>query len=161
MNGTRNVELLIVGDGDTRECLERLVEVEDLTGSVTFTGILSRDEIPRLLSESLVGVAPLKQLKTLEYAAPTKAYEYMACGIPFIGCGNGEIANLANDSGAGVIADNTPEAIAAAISSLLDDPDRMEEMGRRGREYVAEHYDRRTVALRLKQQIERITWTGA
>ena len=161
MNGTRNVELLIVGDGDTRECLERLVEVEDLTGSVTFTGILSRDEIPRLLSESLVGVAPLKQLKTLEYAAPTKAYEYMACGIPFIGCGNGEIANLANDSGAGVIADNTPEAIAAAISSLLDDPDRMEEMGRRGREYVTEHYDRRTVALRLKQQIERITWTGA
>ncbi|NMC89357.1 MAG: glycosyltransferase family 4 protein [Methanomicrobiales archaeon] len=161
MNGTRNVELLIVGDGDTRECLERLVEVENLTGSVTFTGILSRDEIPRLLSESLVGVAPLKQLKTLEYAAPTKAYEYMACGIPFIGCGNGEIANLANESGAGVIADNTPEAIAAAISSLLDDPDRMEEMGRRGREYVAEHYDRRTVALRLKQQIERMTWTGA
>ena len=83
-----------------------------------------------------MGVAPLKRLETLEYAAPTKAYEYMACGIPFIGCGNGEIANLANDSGAGVIADNTPEAIAAAISSLLDDPDRMEEMGRRGRELL-------------------------
>ncbi len=161
MNGAHNLKFLVVGDGDTREDLERLVEAENLTDSVIFTGVLSRDEIPGLLSESLVGVAPLKRLKTLEYAAPTKAYEYMACGIPFIGCGSGEIANLAKESGAGVIADNTPEAIAATLSSLLDDPERMEEMGRRGREYVAENYDRRAVALKLKQQIERITWTGA
>ncbi len=108
-----------------------------------------------------MGVAPLKRLENLEYAAPTKAYEYMACGIPFIGCGSGEIAHLAKESGGGVIADNTPEAIAATLSALLDDPEKMEEMGRRGREYVAEHYDRRSVALKLKQCIERITWTGA
>ncbi len=161
MNGTYNLKFLIVGDGDTREHLEKLVKAESLTGSVVFTGTLPREEIPRLLSESLVGVAPLKRLANLEYAAPTKAYEYMACGIPFVGCGSGEIAHLAEESGAGVIADNTPEAIAAALSALLDDPERMEEMGRRGREYVAEHYDRRSVALKLKQCIERMTWTGA
>ncbi|NLA38995.1 MAG: glycosyltransferase family 4 protein [Methanomicrobiales archaeon] len=161
MNGNHSLKLLIAGDGDIREYLERLVEAENLTDSVIFTGILPREEIPRLLSESLVGVAPLKQLATLEYAAPTKAYEYMACGIPFIGCGNGEIARLARESGAGIIAENTPEAIAASLSSLLDDPAKMEEMGRRGREYVAEHYDRRTITLRLKQHIERMTWTGA
>lgn len=161
MNGTHNLKFLIVGDGDTRENLERLVETESLTDSIVFTGTLPREEIPRLLSESLVGVAPLKRLVNLEYAAPTKAYEYMACGIPFVGCGSGEIAHLAKESGAGVIAENTPEAIAAALSALLDDPERMEEMGRRGREYVAEHYDRRSVALKLKQCIERMTWTGA
>ena len=161
MNGTYNLKFLIVGDGDTREHLERLVKAESLTDSIVFTGTLPREEIPRLLSESLVGVAPLKRLENLEYAAPTKAYEYMACGIPFIGCGSGEIAHLADQSGAGVIAENTPEAIAAALASLLDDPGRMEEMGRRGREYVTEHYDRRSVALKLKQYIERMTWTGA
>jgi len=161
MNGTYNLKFLIVGDGDTRENLERLVKAESLTGSVVFTGTLPREEIPRLLSESLVGVAPLKRLENLEYAVPTKAYEYMACGIPFVGCGCGEIAHLARESGAGVIADNTPEAIAATLSALLDDPEKMEEMGRRGREYVAEHYDRRSVALKLKQYIERMTWTGA
>lgn len=161
MNGTYNLKLLIVGDGDTRESLERLVKAENLADSVIFMGTLPREEIPQLLSESLVGVAPLKRLANLEYAAPTKAYEYMACGIPFLGCGNGEIAHLAKESGAGVIAGNTPEAIAATLSSLLDDPVRMEEMGRRGREYVAEHYDRRAVALKLKQHIERMTWTGA
>ena len=161
MNGTYDLKFLIVGDGDTREHLERLVKAESLTDSIMFMGTLPREEIPRLLSESLVGVAPLKRFDTLEYAVPTKAYEYMACGIPFVGCGGGEIAHLAEKSGAGVIADNTPEAIAATLSALLDDPERMEEMGLRGREYVAKHYDRRSVALKLKQCIERMTWTGA
>lgn len=161
MNGTYNLKFVIVGDGDTRKSLERLVKAESLTDSVVFTGTLPREEIPRLLSESLVGVAPLKRLANLEYAAPTKAYEYMACGIPFVGCGNGEIAHLAKKSGAGVIAENTPEAIATTLSALLDDPEKIEEMGRRGREYVAEHYDRRSVALKLKHYIERMTWTGA
>lgn len=161
MNGTYNLKFLIVGDGDTKEYLERLVDAEDLADSIIFTGILPREEIPRLLSESLVGVAPLKKLTNLEYAVPTKAYEYMACELPFLGCGGGEIAHLAEMSGAGVIAGNTPEAIAATLSALIDDPGRMEEMGRRGREYVAEHYDRRAVALKLAQHIERMTWTGA
>ena len=160
MNGTYDLKFLIAGDGDIRNHLERLVEAENLTESVIFTGALPREEIPGLLSESLVGMAPLKRLETLEYAAPTKAYEYMACGIPFVGCGDGEIANLARESGAGVIAENTPEAIAATLSSLLDDPEKMEEMGRRGREYVAEHYDRRAITLKLKQHIERMTWMG-
>jgi colanic acid biosynthesis glycosyl transferase WcaI len=161
MNGAYNLKFIIVGDGDTRENLEKLVKTESLSDSIVFTGTLPREEIPGLLSESLVGVAPLKRLENLEYAAPTKAYEYMACGIPFVGCGSGEIAHLAEESGGGVIADNTPEAIAATLSALLDDPERMEEMGRRGREYVAKHYDRRSVALKLKQHIERMTWTGA
>lgn len=158
MNGRHNLQFMIVGDGDIRVQLERMVRREDLNDSVIFTGAIPRDEVPRMLSESLVGVAPLKKLDNLEYAAPTKAYEYMACGIPFVGCGNGEIAHLAEESGAGVIADNTPEAIAAALASLLNDPARLEEMGRNGRAYVTEHYDRRAIAKRLKQHIERVTW---
>ena len=161
MNGTYDLKFLIVGDGDTKKHLEQLVKTENLADSIIFTGTLPREEIPRLLSESLVGMAPLKRLANLEYAAPTKAYEYMACGLPFVGCGDGEIAHLAHESGAGVIAGNTPEAIAATLATLLDDPGRMEEMGRRGREYVAEHYGRRAVALKLKQHIERMTWTSA
>ncbi len=100
-------------------------------------------------------------MANLEYAVPTKAYEYMACGIPFVGCGDGEIAHLARESGAGIIADNTPEAIARALASLIDNPGRMEEMGRQGREYVTKNYDRKTVAQKLKQQIERMAWKGA
>ncbi|KUG21113.1 glycosyltransferase [hydrocarbon metagenome] len=157
VNGRYNLKFLIVGDGDTRQELERLADAENVRDSVVFTGPVPREQVPLMLSESLLGIAPLKNLENLEYAAPTKAYEYMACGIPFLGCGNGEIAHLARDSGAGIIADNTPEAIASALAALLDDPERAEAMGRRGRKYVQDHCDRRTSALKLWQRIELMT----
>ncbi len=161
MNGKYNLKFLIVGDGDIRGQLEQFVRTENLADWVLFPGVVPREEIPRLLSESLIGIAPLKKLENLEYAAPTKAYEYMACGIPFVGCGAGEIAQLARDSGAGLIADNTPESIAGALATLIDDPAMMESMGQMGRAYVQQNYDRRSVAQKLKQHIERMTWTSA
>jgi len=152
-----DIKLLIVGDGDVRERLEKLTKSEGLDDIVTFTGIVPRDKVRKMLSESLIGLAPLKKLESLEYAVPTKAYEYMACGIPFLGCGNGEIVNLAKESGAGLIADNTPEAIASAIVDLLDNPQKMKEMGEKGREYVRRYYDRKTIARKLKQYVEMIS----
>lgn len=151
------LKLCIVGDGDIKDNLIRLVQREGLSESVTFTGLVPRESVPQMLSESLIGLAPLKKLETLEYAAPTKAYEYMACGIPFLGCGKGEIENIARESGAGVIADNTPEAIAAAVLGLLQDPHKMDDMGKSGRAYVVKHYDRRAIAAKLKEYVDLIS----
>lgn len=151
-----DLRLLIVGDGDIKEQLEEVVKKEGLEDNVIFTGVMPRDKIPQLLSESLIGLAPLKKMETLEYAVPTKAYEYMACGIPFLGCGNGEILSLAVESGAGVIVDNTPEAIAKEVLKLLNNREEIELMGKNGRNFVKSNYDRKGIALKLKQCIEMI-----
>lgn len=151
------LEICIAGDGDIKDHLMHLVQAEGLEEYVSFPGLVPRESVPMLLSESLIGLAPLKNLETLEYAAPTKTYEYMACGIPFLGCGRGEIENIARDSGAGVIADNTPEAIAAAVLGLLEDPKKMDEMGKSGRAYVMKNYDRRAIAAKLKGYVDVIT----
>lgn len=152
----REVSLCIVGDGDIRGPLIDLVRKEELTDYVSFPGPVEREMVPSLLSESRIGLAPLRNLETLEYAAPTKVYEYMACGIPFLGCGRGEIATIAEESGAGVIAENTPDAIADAILGLLSDPERMAEMGRSGRAYVIKHYDRKAIAQKLMNYLEEV-----
>jgi len=151
-----NVKLLIVGDGDVRDKLEKLTKSEGLDSVVIFTGLIPREKVPKMISESLIGLAPLKKLESLKYAVPTKAYEYMACGIPFIGCGNGEIVNLAKESGAGIIVDNDPKSIAEAIITLLDNPEKMAEMGELGRKYVKRNYDRKIIAHKLKRYIEMI-----
>jgi glycosyltransferase involved in cell wall biosynthesis len=151
------VKLVIAGDGDILPALKELVQSEKMVDWVSFPGILPREEIPRLISESLIGLAPLKKMDALEYAAPTKVYEYMACEIPFLGCGKGEIENIARDSGAGVIAENNPDAIAVAIMNLLANPEQMKEMGTKGRRYVTESYSRKSIALRLQNVIEEIT----
>lgn len=149
-----DLKMLLVGDGDLRKDLEKKVQVEHLEDNITFTGALPREKIPKMLSESLFGLAPLKKMETLEYAVPTKAYEYMSCGIPFLGCGKGEIVDLANESGGGIIAENTIESIANAITKLVENPIMIENMGRKGRKFVIENYDRKEIANKLNQFIE-------
>lgn len=156
VNEQFDLKLLIVGNGDIKGRLEKIVVENGLTDYVEFPGLLPREDIPKMISESLIGVAPLKKLKTLEYAVPTKAYEYMACGIPFIGCGEGEIRKLAEISGGGIIAENDPDAIADAILSLLKNPGKQVEMGRKGRIFVNKHYSRQQIAANLKSGIESI-----
>ena len=90
----------------------------------------------------------------MEYAAPIKTYEAMACGTPFVACGKGEIAELAEVSGAGVIAQNTPESFAETVIALLDNPEKMQEMARSGRAHVEEYYSRKEIALKLLKEAE-------
>ena len=157
INQHRHLEFIIAGGGDTKSDLERLVESEGLQNLVHFPGILSRDEIPRLFSESQLGVAPLKKIHSLEYAAPTKVYEYLSCCIPFVGCGAGEIQEIADRSGAGVIAENSPEALAEAILQLVNDPVVCNTMGISGRKFVDERYTRKAIAKSLKDLIVSIS----
>ena len=84
-------------------------------------GTISRKHIPKLLSESLIGIATLKDIPSLRYAIPTKVYEYMAAGIPFIATGKGEIEYLARKSKAGLIAVNTVESIQKQIEMMVGD----------------------------------------
>ena len=151
-----DLKLTIAGAGDIKEYLERLTKENNLTGYVEFPGLVPREDVPKMLSESLMGVAPLKKLKTLEYAVPTKAYEYMACGIPFVGCGEGEIRKLAEKSGGGVIAENDPDAIAEVIIDLLKSFEKRSEIGTKGRDFVEKHYSRQQIAASLKINIESI-----
>ncbi|MGB4291906.1 MAG: glycosyltransferase family 4 protein [Bacteroidales bacterium] len=156
INEQFDLKLLIVGDGDIKGYLEKITVENGLTDFVEFPGLLPRKDIPKMISESLIGVAPLRKLKTLEYAVPTKAYEYMACGIPFVGCGEGEIRKLAEVSGGGIIAENNPDAIADAILYLLRNPEKRVIMGKKGWAFVNKHYSRQQIALSLKSNIESI-----
>ena len=78
---TNDLKLCIVGEGEALDSLIKTTEELNIKDKIIFRGVVSREEIPSLISESLLGIAPLKKLQSLEYAAPTKVYEYMACGI--------------------------------------------------------------------------------
>lgn len=150
------MQLFLVGDGDIKKELEELVKREDMDGTVVFTGGLSREKIPCLIAQSRLGVAPLKNLISLRYAIPTKAYEYMACGIPFVGTGSGEIENLVKASEGGVVAESTVDSIYHNLLRLLENGDLMEKLGKNGRKFVEKFYDRRKIAEQLLQTIKKV-----
>lgn len=145
--------LVIAGDGETRPGLEKLARELGVAGAVRWLGVVPRTEVPAVLCGAVAALAPNKSLPTLDYAVPTKAYEALACGVPFIGAGGSELASLARESGGGLFAESRPEAMAEAMLTLLDDPDRAQDMGKRGRAHVTERYDRAALSRAFLQAI--------
>ncbi|QCC49295.1 glycosyltransferase family 4 protein [Halobellus limi] len=153
---TPGATLKIVGDGDITDRLKRVTAEEGLDDRVEFTGLVPRETIPGVLDDAMIGVAPLKREETLEYAVPTKAYEYMSCELPVVATGAGEIETLIEESGGGIHVENDADRLAEAFDSLLTDVALRESLGENGREHMVEHYDRAIVARRLSAILDEV-----
>ncbi|ELZ33426.1 glycosyltransferase [Halogeometricum pallidum JCM 14848] len=157
MNRVDNdAELRLIGGGDTVSELRRLVEEESLEDLVTFVDPVPREDVPKLLSEADIGIAPLVRDEELAYAMPTKVYEYFGCGLPIVVTGCGELRRFVEESGGGIHVDNDPDQIAAAFDRLLEDETLRTEMGARGHEFVRTRYDRRRIAERLDDSVKQL-----
>ena len=154
-----DASLKIVGNGDIKGDLEAIAREENLDGTVEFTGLVPREEVPAILDEAMIGIAPLKSDESLEYAVPTKAYEYMSYELPVVATGIGELESLIETSGGGYHVENDPDAIAAAFASLLAEEETRAELGANGREHMIEHYDRGVVASQLSSTLDEVRAT--
>ena len=152
----QEVTFRIVGDGDLRPELTQLADEIGVSDRVEFTGLVSREEIPELLSEAQIGVAPLKERDSLEYAVPTKLYEYWACNLPVLALGNGKIEEVVTASDAGIVASGSPQSVAEAIDSLLADVNHRCHLGEQGREFVVSNYERQSIAHEFVQLVNRV-----
>ncbi|MFB6105942.1 MAG: glycosyltransferase family 4 protein [Halobacteriaceae archaeon] len=148
-----DARLLLVGDGDRRPQIARLVDELDLGDRVEVRDPVDRAEIPGLLADAAVGLATLRRTPGLRYAVPSKTYEYMAAGLPVIGTDIGALAEFLSESGGGVAVDEDPRAIAAAIDRLVTDDDYRARLGRQGRAHVEAHYDRTQVGQHLSETL--------
>jgi len=146
-----DVVFRIVGNGDRMPALQRLVAAEGLDDIVEFEGLVPREAVPGFIEEAEIGLAPIKSDEALEYAVPTKTFEYLACEVPVVATGTGEIESVIEASDGGVVVDNDPDAIATALERFLDDPQRRESLGENGRRHVEERYDRAAIARRLEE----------
>ncbi|SFR67218.1 glycosyltransferase family 4 protein [Halogeometricum limi] len=145
--------LRLVGGGDIVPYLRTVVEEEGVEDRVEFVDPVPREEIPRVLAEADIGIAPLVKNEELAYAMPTKVYEYLGSGLPIVVTGCGELERFVDESGGGVHVDNDPEEIAATFEKLLADDAMRASMGTNGHEYVRNRYDRRRIAERLDDHV--------
>ena len=65
--------------------------------------------------------------------------EAMAMGLPVISSRRGMLPELLGDD-RGIVVNDTPEELAAAIVALGRDPERRRALGNRGRQYALEHF---------------------
>jgi glycosyltransferase involved in cell wall biosynthesis len=109
------------------------------------TNILFRplpfEEMPQLMSittASLVVVRPIEISKKMRLA---KAIPPMACGVPVIYAGWGEMAEVVRREQVGVTVEpGNANEIARSIEKLADDPSLARELGARGRRLAEREY---------------------
>ncbi len=117
---------VVAGDGPERPGLERLVGELGLAGRVTLRGQLAPAEALAVARSATVFALP-----SVDEAFGVAYVEAMAAGVPAIGCrgepGPEEIA--AGGPGLRLVAPGDPEALAAELRGLLDDPAWRRELG--------------------------------
>jgi glycosyltransferase involved in cell wall biosynthesis len=81
---TAGYKLLIIGDGEQRPLLQKLVSDNNLEHAVIFTGVVPYSELPRYMKLGSVAINPMEKLLVSDVAFPNKVIQYMATGIPVV-----------------------------------------------------------------------------
>lgn len=140
------VAFAFVGEGARKDALIAEAKRRGLS-RVAFHKAVSKDEVPEVYAASDACVVCLRPLPIFRKFVPSKIFEVLASGRPLVAALEGEAAEIAREAGALTARPGNGASIAEALRRLLSDPATREAMGERGRRYVREHYDRRTLAL--------------
>jgi glycosyltransferase involved in cell wall biosynthesis len=134
-----NFRLDLVGDGPAATELLALRDELSLGDCVHFLGY--RQDV-----SSLLAGADLFLLSSLKEGISLTLLEAMATGLPIVATdvgGNREV--VAHGETGLLVPPRSPEALAGAILSLIQDPNRARAMGTAGRRRVEDHFDLRQV----------------
>lgn len=135
----RPVRFVIAGPIETE--LSTAVARRAAPATVEMPGWLGREEVVDLLGAARVGLVLFQPVQNYVDAYPTKLFEYMASEVPAVASDFPVWRDIVAPVDAGLLVDPTdPVAVARAIETLLGDPGRAAEMGRRGRAAVLERY---------------------
>lgn len=133
-----NAKLLVVGKDPTRE-IEALAE----NPNIVVTGTV--DALPPYLQKATVAVAPI----TYGAGIQNKILEAMGCGTPVVTTPHA-VAALSIEADRDLLVADSPESYANAIVSIIEDPQKQDDLGRNGRTYVEQHHHWPNVAARLE-----------
>jgi glycosyltransferase involved in cell wall biosynthesis len=117
--------LVIAGEGEEREALERLARELDLAGAVIFAGAVARERNLRLMAAADVFCA------TYDYSNIGNALqEAMSCAAPVIVTDTGRTRELVADGVSGlVVPPDDTSRLAQAMASVLGDERLRERLG--------------------------------
>ena len=144
------IQCEIAGDGPLRKKLEELSGELGVKELVTLHGAVSGEQIKRMMAEAHIFVLPSVSVEGDQEGQGLALQEAQASGLPVIATRHGALPEglLPGQSGF-LVPERDPVALAEQIQFLIDHPELWPRMGRRGREFVLEHFDIRKLNSRL------------
>jgi len=135
-----HIHLLIHGDGDYKEELMELAKRLNLNSQVTFsTKFVPTLELPQIIKQADVGVAPYRLDVFTDGILPTKLMEYAALKMPVIAARTSAIADYFDDSMVQFFTPGDVDDLARSILTLYIEPERLAQLGKNIDSFNQEH----------------------
>ena len=157
LRARKDIVFLFAGDGGKKDKIRQLAETMNLD-NVMFIPFQSLDSLSESLSMadvSLIGIYPENEGVIM----PSKLYGLLAVGKPIICVSDpkSEVVEILNHAGAGLHSSiDDPNELAQKIVLLLDDRDKAQEMGKNGRRYFLEHFERKKITRQWEEVLEAV-----
>ena len=124
-----NVEFRVLGDGDNRDQLVRLVEEKGMSDCVTFSdGRVALEHLTALIRQADLGVVPLIYDAFTRYMLPVKLLEYVHLGVPVVATRTETIEFYFDDSMISFFPSGDENVLAERIVDLYEHPEKRQEL---------------------------------
>ncbi|MFM7141408.1 MAG: glycosyltransferase family 4 protein, partial [Alphaproteobacteria bacterium] len=156
----RKARLEILGEGEDRPELERLVAELRLGDRVFLPGYRPQEEVVPAYHRASAVVLPAHHED--HFGIPNILIEGLAAGAPVVCTELPSLGELVEHGRSGLfVPERDPARLAEAIAELLDDPARGAAMAAEGRRRVAERFDMRRTVDRLYEKFRAADAAGA
>lgn len=155
----KKIKLLLVGINPNRtEDLLRLCNEIGVKEQTEFIPKVEYKEIPAYISLSDIGIIPLPpENEWWRVSSPLKTLEYLAMGKPIIATNIPFHQRIFDKGECGVLIETgSPKALADAITYLYQNRDKLDEMGKKGREIVEKYHTWDNKALELEKFLKTV-----
>lgn len=141
-----NVKFVLLGSGPEKDKLLALNEKLGLS-NVIFAEPVGRNEIGGIIKEIDVSLVPLRKLDLFMGAIPSKIFEILAMEKPILLGVDGEARELfINEGQSGWFFEpENLDDLENKINQIITQPKEIELMGKNGRQYVTEKFNRDTI----------------
>jgi len=120
---------------DLEGCLER-AQAHPAWCQVEHLGLRSHDEALAYMMRADVGVVVLSDTGDHRWARPSKLFEYMACGLPFVASDFQPWRDFVSGKGGLWIKPESAEDLEQALTSLLMDEHARKQLGKQGEDFI-------------------------
>lgn len=135
-----SVGLVIAGDGQDRSRLEGIARQLGVSQWVRFVGQIPATEMPSFLNHGDAALVTGASNQEFHYS-PLKLREYLAMALPVVVPRLGEMERMIEDGRTGVLYDaGDVDALVGAIRCVAEDASLRGQLGRAGRELVADQW---------------------
>jgi phosphatidylinositol alpha-1,6-mannosyltransferase len=152
----------VIGDGEERAELQRLIQQEQVADHVQLIGEADDTRLIAAYQQCDLSILPNRQVGHDIEGFGMVLLEAQACGKPVIAGDSGGTSEAVNAPVTGLIIPcETPETIASAVAGLLRDEARRAQMGRAAREWVTANFEWSALAGQARQIFDSVARRAA